>query len=49
MNMVRDPILLTLVGLLALSLGSYFAELIPYPFGLVILVGFIVARILYKR
>ena len=47
MNRVRDPILLALVGLLALSLGSWFAGLIPYPFGLLILVVFIVARLHY--
>ena len=49
MNRVRDPILLTLVGLLALSLVSWFAGLIPYPFGLLILVVFIVARLHYKN
>lgn len=37
----------TLLGLLALSLAGYLAGLIPYPFALVILVVFIVARILY--
>ena len=41
--------MLTLVGLLALSLGSYFADLIPYPFGLVILVVFIVIRLIYRN
>ena len=45
MNSIRDPNLLTLVGLLALSLGSWFADLIPSPFGLLILVVFIVARL----
>ena len=46
---VRDPILLTLVVLLALSLRSYFDDLIPYPFGLLILVVFIVTRIHYAN
>jgi hypothetical protein len=49
MNRVRDPILLALIGLLALSLGSWFADLIPYPFGLLILVVFIVARSHYAN
>jgi hypothetical protein len=49
MNRVRDPILLALIGLLALSLGSWFADLIPYPFGLLILVVFIVARLHYAN
>ena len=49
MNSVRDPILLALIGLLALSLGSWFADLIPYPFGLLILVVFIVARLHYTN
>jgi hypothetical protein len=48
MKLVRDPLLLTLVGLLALTLGSYFAGLIPYPFGVLILTGLIVARWLYR-
>lgn len=49
MNSIRDPILLALVGLLALSLASWFADLIPYPFGLLILVVFIVARLYYTN
>jgi hypothetical protein len=48
MEVFRDPILLILLGLLALSLAGYFTDLIPYPFGLVILLIFVMARMLHK-
>jgi len=48
MKLLRDPIFLLLAGLLALSLAAYFGDLIPYPFGLLILLAFIVARIVHK-
>ena len=41
-----DRILLVLVGLLSASLAAFFLGLIPYPFGLLVLLVLIVARIL---
>lgn len=45
MNLLRDPVLLFLSGLLVLTLSAFFAGLLPYPFGLLILTVFIMARI----
>lgn len=47
MKLLRDPVILLLSGLLALSLAAYFGKLIPYPFGLLILLVLIAARILH--
>ncbi len=49
MKRAQDPLLLLLVGLLVLSLGAFFLGLIPYPFGVLVLTAFIVARWLYRR
>ena len=43
-----DPILLVLLGILAASLLAYFFEILPYPFGLLVLSVFIAARIVHK-
>ncbi len=48
MKTLKDPILLILLGILALSLSAFLAGVLPYPFGLLVLSVFIVARILYK-
>ena len=44
----RDPILLVLLGVLMASLLAYFFEILPYPFGLLVLSVFIAARIVHK-
>jgi len=44
-----DPLLAVLVTLLSVSLLAFFAGIIPYPFGLFVLLAFITARILYLR
>lgn len=44
-----DPILLVLLGLLSASLAAFFLGIIPYPVGLLVLLAFIVARILYLQ
>lgn len=44
----RDPILLVLLGVLAASLLAFFFEILPYPFGLLVLSVFIAARIVHK-
>jgi uncharacterized membrane protein YccC len=46
MRRLADPILLALLGILAASLLAFFLGAIPYPFGLIVLSVFIVARIL---
>lgn len=46
-TMFKDPILLLLVGILALSLSGFLVGLLPYPFGLLVLLALIIARLLY--
>ncbi|MCB1750650.1 MAG: hypothetical protein KDI74_02935 [Gammaproteobacteria bacterium] len=46
MRIFRDPLLLLLLTILAISLLAFMAGLLPYPFGLLVLSAFIVARIL---
>ena len=48
MKIFKDPILLILLGILALSLLAFLTGVLPYPFGMLILSVFIVARILHK-
>lgn len=49
MKATHDPLLLFLLGLLGLSLGAFFLGLTPYPFGILVLSAFIVARWFYTR
>lgn len=49
LNMHLDWILLLLTGLLLATLAAFFSGMLPYPFGLIILSIFIIARILYLR
>ena len=48
MKILKDPILLILLGILALSLLAFLTGVLPYPFGMLILSIYIVARILHK-
>lgn len=48
MKAFKDPLLLVLLGLLVISLLAFFTGYFPYPFGLLVLSAFIVARILHK-
>jgi len=48
MQLLKDPVLLALAGILATVLLLFFFGVIPYPFGLLVLLVFITARILYK-
>ena len=48
MRLLKDPIFLALTGILATLLLLFFLGVIPYPFGLLVLLAFIVARVLYK-
>lgn len=49
MHYFRDPVLLGLVGLLLLTVAAFLAGVLPYPFGILILLVFIVARLLSRR
>ena len=40
-----DPVLLVLLGLLAATLLAFFLGIFPYPFGLIVLLAFIAARL----
>jgi hypothetical protein len=40
-----DPVLSVLLGLLATSLLAFFTGLIPYPYGLIMLLAFIAVRL----
>ena len=48
MRLLKDPIFLALTGILATLLLLFFLGVIPYPFGLLVLLAFIVARVLYR-
>jgi hypothetical protein len=48
MKLSRDPILILLLGALALSLLGFVTGNLPYPIGLLVLSVFIAARIFYK-
>lgn len=47
MKLLRDPLLIVLLGALALSLLGFLTGYLPYPFGLLVLSAFIAARIIY--
>lgn len=47
MRIFRDPLLLLLLAMLAISLLAFTAGALPYPFGLLVLSAFILARILH--
>ena len=48
MRLLKDPVFLALTGILATLLLLFFLGVIPYPFGLLVLLAFITARVLYK-
>ena len=45
-RIAENPVLIVLLGLLLTSLLAYMAGVIPYPFGWLIIIGFILARFL---
>ena len=49
MNYFKDPVLLGLVGLLVLTVTAFLAGVLPYPFGILVLLIFIVARFLFRQ
>jgi hypothetical protein len=44
-----DLILIALLGLLLAILAAFLLGIVPYPYGLLVLLAFIAARILYLR
>ena len=44
-----DPVLMILAGLLLASLAAFLLDLTPYPFGLIVLTIFIIARMFYLK
>lgn len=49
MHYFKDPVLLGLVALLALTITLFLAGVLPYPFGILVLLLLIVARLLSRR
>jgi integral membrane sensor domain MASE1 len=49
MKYFKDRLLLALVGLLILTVGAFLAGVLPYPFGFLILLLLIVARLLSRQ
>ena len=47
MRLLKDPLLLALAGVFVTLLLLFFLGLIPYPYGMLVLLAFITARILY--
>ena len=48
MKYLKDRMLLGLIGLLMLTVTLFLTGILPYPFGILVLLIFIVARILYR-
>ncbi|MGB5178299.1 MAG: hypothetical protein WBP44_06180 [Gammaproteobacteria bacterium] len=49
MNFLNDRVLLVLLGLLGLTVTAFFLGVLPYPFGILILLVLILSRVLYKQ
>jgi hypothetical protein len=49
MNYLNDRVLLVLLGLLGLTVTAFFLGVLPYPFGILILLVLIVSRLIYKQ
>lgn len=49
MKHLNDRVLLVLIGLLGLTVTAFFLGVLPYPFGILILLLLIVSRLLYKQ
>ena len=49
MEYFKDPVLLGLVGMLVLTVAAFLAGVLPYPFGILILLVFIMARLLFRQ
>ena len=49
MKYFRDPVLLGLVGLLLLTVTAFLGGVLPYPFGILVLLVLIMARIIFRE
>ena len=49
MKYFKDRLLLGLVGLLVVTITLFLAGVLPYPFGILVLLLLIVARLLSRR
>jgi hypothetical protein len=49
MKYFQDAVLLGLVALLVLTVTLFLSGVLPYPFGILVLLIFIVARILFRQ
>ena len=49
MKHLRDPVLWALAGLLLLTVAAFLAGWFPYPFGMLVLLLLIVARISFRQ
>ena len=49
MHYFKDPVLLGLIALLVLTITLFLAGVLPYPFGILVLLLLIVARLLSRR
>jgi hypothetical protein len=49
MNSFKDPVLLGLVALLVLTISLFLAGVVPYPFGIFVLLLLIVGRLLSRQ
>ena len=49
MKYFKDRLLLGLVGLLIVTISLFLAGVLPYPFGILVLLLLIVARLLSRR
>ena len=49
MKYLKDPVLAGLVGLLALTVALFLTGVLPYPFGILILLVLIMARVLFRQ
>jgi hypothetical protein len=48
MKYLKDRVLLVLLGLLGLTVTAFILGVLPYPFGILILLVLILSRVLYK-
>ena len=49
MKHLRDPVLWALATVLLLTVTAFLSGLLPYPFGILVLLLLIVARISFRR
>ena len=49
MKYFKDPLLLGLVGLLLLTVTAFLAGVLPYPFGILVLLLLIAARLFSRQ